>query len=64
MTRTTARPVVRETLTTERGRPLIVALHAHTIALRVKGTREWFNVPYDAVFDLARKLVARQRRVA
>jgi hypothetical protein len=61
---TTARPVVRETAVLDRGKPLVVAVHARMIAIRPKGTREWFSVPYDALFDLARKLDARQRRVA
>jgi hypothetical protein len=59
VTHTTMRPVVRETVVQDRGRPLVVALHPRMIAIRPKGTREWFSVPYDALFDLARKLAAR-----
>jgi hypothetical protein len=64
MTQTTMRPVVRETAVQDRGRPLVVAIHPRMIAIRAKGTHEWFSVPYDALFDLARKLAARSKGAA
>ena len=61
MTQITTRPVVRETATQYRGKPLVVSIHPRMLAIRPKGTREWFAVDYEALFDLARKLDARRR---
>lgn len=60
------RPVRRETATYKRDagrtRALLVELHPSHIELRCKGTRRRLAVPYDAIYDLACKLLARQAR--
>jgi len=60
------KPVRRETATLKRDqgrtRALLVELHPSHIELRLKGTRRRLAVPYDAVYDLASKLLARAER--
>lgn len=60
------RPVRRETATYKRdagrSRALLVELHPSHIEMRCKGTRRRFLVPYDAVYDLGCKLLARAAR--
>ena len=54
------KPVTRETVAYHRGDPFVVTLHPKYLEIRVKGARaSTVNVPYDAVFDLGRKLAAR-----
>ena len=53
--------VMRETSLEVRGVPLVVALRARTISIRPRGGREWFAVDYETLYDLARKIDARQR---
>lgn len=50
-----SRPVTRETEASDRGRKLIVTLHARYIELRPKGTRQRYTMPYDAILWLAIK---------
>jgi len=42
-----------------RSRPLLVELHPRHIELRQKGTRRRFSVSYDAIYDLAVKVIVR-----
>jgi len=42
-----------------RARPLLVELHPRHIELRRKGTRRRLLVAYEAVYDLASKMLAR-----
>lgn len=53
MTKSAASPVTRETDAYVRRRPVIVAVEARTIELRLKGTRrDRFVIPVDDLFDL------------
>ena len=54
--------VTRESLVVYRGRPLIVELSAHYVAVRQKGRRDRVPVPIQAVYDLGMKLRAREAR--
>ena len=45
-----------------RSRPLLVELHPRHIELRRKGTRRRLAVSYDAIYDLAVKLIVRAER--
>lgn len=42
-----------------RARPVLIELHPRHIELRRKGTRRRLLVAYEAVYDLAAKLLAR-----
>jgi len=57
-------PVVRETPVAVhaagRDRPLIVEMHRHYVRYRVKGTRQFYDVPHLAGFHLGAKLAARE----
>lgn len=53
---TVERRVKRETLVKDRTRPIIVELFPHYCAVRVKGERDFYPVPWDAILDLGRKL--------
>jgi hypothetical protein len=57
-------PVRRETSTTYRRRALIVDLTAYAAVVREKGRRDRVTVPWDAVYDLGLKLLARERMAA
>ena len=48
-------PVVRETDTFERTRPIVVELYPRYLSVRLKGTREAHSAPYDLILDLLRK---------
>jgi hypothetical protein len=54
----------RETHCTDRLRPITVTLHPHFASMRVKGAREAYAVPWDAILDLGRKLDAREKLAA
>ena len=56
------RPILRETAVRERGRPLLVELHAGFMALRLKGTRQRWPISYESVFWSAVKLAAEKQR--
>lgn len=60
---TLERPVRRETAVSKRdggrARVVLVELHARHLELRLKGTRRRLAVPYEAVYDLAGKMLAR-----
>lgn len=60
------RPVRRETATYKRdagrARALVVELHPSHLEVRDKGTRRAFAIPYDAIYDLGCKLLARAER--
>lgn len=53
-------PVVRETATHYRGRPLIMAAHPGYVELRQKGKRARFLIDWAAVYECAMKLEARR----
>ena len=55
------RPIERETDALDKGRPIVVALHTRYITVRVKGTRESYNVPWDHLLDRARIVDANNR---
>jgi hypothetical protein len=54
----------RETAATVRLRPIIVELFPFYVGVRVKGTREFHAVPWDAILDLGRKIDARETLAA
>jgi hypothetical protein len=56
------RVITRETAAVERTRPLVVELHPHYAVIRVKGTREFHVVHWDAILSLGRRLDAREAR--
>jgi len=57
------KPLMRETAVGirdgGRSRALLIELHPRHIELRRKGTRRRLAVTYDAIYDLASKLLAR-----
>lgn len=53
----------RETGCTDRRRAVVVELYPFYCGVRVKGTREFYAVPWDAVLDLGRKMDARGREL-
>lgn len=55
------RAVRRETACCYRGRPLIVELHPGYMTIREKGRRRSVLLDYRAAFDLACKILARER---
>lgn len=55
-------PLIRETALSERGRPILVELHPGFLILRLKGKRDRYSVPYDAVLWLAIKGEAERRK--
>lgn len=63
---TLSKPLRRETAVRRRDagklRPLVVTLHPGHMELQGKGTRRRLAVTYDAVYELACKLLARQVR--
>jgi len=53
--------LIRETATLERGDPLIIdAGNPKFLEMWPKGKRESVTVPWDAIYDLGRKLKARR----
>ena len=61
MTELNGKPLIRETATTVRHRPLVIEAYAGFVSLRPKGTRQRLSVDWRAVYDLAAKLAARAR---
>jgi hypothetical protein len=57
------RPVVRETSVRERGRPIVVELHASYLTLRLKGLRQRHIWAYDALYWRAQKAEAERIRL-
>ena len=55
------KPVTRATLSAYRGRPLVITLHPTYLAVRIKGKRSGFVLDYQAVYECAAKLAARER---
>jgi hypothetical protein len=53
--------VKRETACTERLRPIVVELYPLYCGMRVKGKREFYPVPWDAVLALGRRIAAREK---
>jgi hypothetical protein len=51
-----------ETSCVQRGRPIIIDLHAFTLTAKLKGKRLGVDIPYDAIMDLGFKLADRARR--
>jgi len=60
------RRLVRETAVYKRdggrSRALVIELYPTHLALRGKGSPRRLRVPYDAIYDLASKLLARAER--
>jgi hypothetical protein len=42
----------------ERGTNLVVRLHPHHVAIKVKGTRTWFDVPWTLVYGRGAAIAA------
>lgn len=59
---TTIKPVRRETLSTHRGKPLVVELRSTYLTVRQKGKRRRYTVTYDAIYSLGAKLMAEEFR--
>lgn len=51
----------RQTQAEDRLRPILIELFPFYCGIRVKGTRETYNVEWSAVLDLGRKLDAREK---
>jgi len=56
------KPVTRESAAFDRGRPLVVTLHARHLEVRPKGTRHGYTISYDACLWLAVKREADEKR--
>jgi hypothetical protein len=54
----------RETQATDRCRPICIELFPFYLGIRVKGQREFYAVPWEAVLDLGRKIDAREKLAA
>jgi hypothetical protein len=61
---TSEKTIKRETAASERTRPITVTLFPHYVAMSLKGTREFYAVPWGAVLDLGRKIEAREKLAA
>jgi len=64
---TTAKPVRRETLSTHRGRALVVELRSTYLTVRQKGKRLRYAVTYDQIWTAGARNAAealRQERLA
>jgi hypothetical protein len=48
-------PLVRETDTLERTRPIVVELYPRHLIVRLKGTKERYDVGHDVLLDWLRK---------
>jgi hypothetical protein len=57
------RPVIRETAARERGRVIIIELHAGYMVLRLKGLRQRHSLAYDALYWRAQKAEADRIRM-
>lgn len=55
-----SRSIKRETAARDRTRAVTVTLHPYYCVMGLKGTRQSYEVPWLAIFDLARKLAARE----
>lgn len=58
------RLITRETHSSDRLKPITVTLYPFFCSVRVKGSREAFAVPWDAILDLGRKIDAREKLAA
>ena len=47
--------VIRQTDVSIQHRPLIVAIHGRFLAVRLKGTHQWFTVDHEAIWQMAMK---------
>lgn len=56
------RPLLRETATVERGRPLLIELHPGFLVLRPKGTRQRWFISYETIFWTTVKATVEERR--
>lgn len=56
------RPVTRRALSSYRGRQLVVTLHPTWLAIRQAGRRSGYVIDYQAVYECAAKLKAREDR--
>ena len=56
------KPVTRATLSRYRGRDLVITLHPTYLAVRLKGKRSGFVLDYQAIYECAAKLAAREAR--
>ena len=55
------RLITRETACTYKGIPLVVTIHPQFLEIRMKRYKESFVLRYDAAFETAMKIEARER---
>lgn len=55
-------PVKRETSTLYRRRALLVEVTAYSAVIREKGRRDAVTVPWDVVYEVGMKLLAREAK--
>ena len=48
----TVKPVTRETMATEHGRPLVVELRSKTLVIHEKGLRQGYELTYGQIYML------------
>ena len=49
------RRLVRETVVSDRGRPLLIELHPGYVIFRLKGTRQRYAIDWEAVYRFAQR---------
>ena len=49
------RRLVRETVVSDRGRPLLIELHPGYVIFRLKGTRQRYAIDWEALYRFAQK---------
>lgn len=54
--------ITRETAGMERGRPIMIEVHAGHLVLRLKGTRKRYALSYEGIFWAAAKAEAEHMR--
>jgi hypothetical protein len=47
--------ITRETAAQERTRPIVIVLHPRYLTVRLKGTREAYNLDYELLLALGRR---------
>jgi hypothetical protein len=60
MTELHDKPIIRLTAGQDRGRRLVVRMTPDGVVMWPKGRRVFHGVAWDAIYDLARKLTARE----
>lgn len=59
---TSENTVTRETAIVYKGKPLVVGLHPGYLTIRPKGGHEEVMLAYDAAYETALKIEAREKR--